>query len=148
MKTLLTAAAIALLSTTAHAQLGMNSEKYVRMPIDFVGEWCSYPEGTSEVGADYVAPSRLADDRPCKNIFGVDKYGLYFFGASTCYPITVRTKEDRAPSGTAYTATIKARCHASGPMGKGRIENYRLELYKGQLSVQNLAELLHIQGKQ
>jgi hypothetical protein len=112
MKRLLAAAAFALIATGAHA-----GEKYVQMPIDFVGQWCSQDDSGS-----YVVPSRLDDDARCVGILSIHKYGLDFLGMGFyCYPIAIHVKEDRARSGTAYDGKMTARCHPNGPVGTGQI---------------------------
>jgi hypothetical protein len=40
-----------------------------------------------------------------------------------------------APSGTAYTAAITARCQPDGPVTEGKIQKFELNRYKGHLTV-------------
>ena len=101
------------------------------MPIDFVGDWCSQDDSGS-----YVLPRRLGEDERCVGILSIDKFGFNFLSMGFyCYPVSVRTKDDHAPSGTTYDATITARCHRDGPVGKGTLETYWFSVYKGQLSI-------------
>jgi hypothetical protein len=132
MKTLLATAALALAFAAPEAA----AEKFVPMTIDFVGEWCFERRDGNET--NYQLPSW--HDGPCerKDILSV---GKWTFNAPDrdlgCYPIAMKTNEDRAPSGTAYQATITARCYSDGPMtnANSRVLTFFFSRYKGNLYV-------------
>ena len=104
----------------------------MQMPIDFVGDWCSSNE--REKNTDwYRLPSWMGGE-PCTNILSVGKYSFNFRDEG-CYPIAMRLGTDVAPSGTAYLATITARCHPDGPVGAGKLRTLAFYRYKGNLSI-------------
>ena len=105
MKRLLATAALALIATAAQAG------KFKPMPIEFVGQWCSADSDGSE-GMNYRLPSWMGDNEKCTDILQIDQYG-FSYGDNNCHPLSMRLKKDRAPSGTAYTATLTALC--TGP---------------------------------
>ncbi|MCS3449807.1 hypothetical protein M2222_001372 [Bradyrhizobium elkanii] len=85
-----------------------------QMPIDFVGEWCNGE--TFEGETNWKLPSWVDEEEgggKCTNILSVDKYEFRMVidkKSLDCMPDTIRLKSDTAPSGTAYMATINARC--------------------------------------
>jgi hypothetical protein len=123
------AAAVVTACSHAHAV-----EKYVQMPIDFVGDWCSSNE--REKNTDwYRLPSWMGDER-CTNILSINKYSFYLAGGSrNCDPVAMRLGKDVAPSGTAYLATITARCYPDGPVSAGKLKTFEFYRYKGNLSI-------------
>lgn len=109
----------------------------MQMPIDFVGEWCS--PSTFEGKTKYTLPS-WTDEGKCTDILSVEKWGFTFSekeGGKTCLPTTIRTKKDTAPSGTAYSATINARCFKDGiqTSGSGTPQTFEFQRYKGSLTI-------------
>jgi hypothetical protein len=111
------------------------------MPIDFVGEWCS--PSTFEGKTNYTLPS-WTDEGKCTNILSVEKWGFTFNDkgvGKTCLPTTIRTKQDTAPSGTAYMATVSALCikdgvEISGPES-GTPQTFEFQRYKGNLTIKS-----------
>jgi hypothetical protein len=106
------------------------------MPIDFVGDWCSPSRGESaENATTYTLPS-WTEDGHCTDILSIDKYGFYFVSEKMhCEPVGMRLAKDTAPSGTAYLATVTARCQPDGPVTEGKIQSFEFNRYKGSLSV-------------
>lgn len=137
------AAAIAVACSQARA-----AEK--QMPIDFVGEWCS--PSTFEGKTKYTLPS-WTDEGKCTDILSIEKWGFTFSekeGGKTCLPTTIRTKQDTAPSGTAYLATINARCLKGGVLtsGSGTPETFEFQRYKGSLTINAPLDGPNIASKQ
>jgi hypothetical protein len=80
-----------------------------------------------------VLPSWTADGR-CTKILSIDQYG--FFGEGQhCEPVNMRVATDTAPSGTAYIATVTARCQPDGPVTAGKLQTFEFNRYKGNLTV-------------
>ncbi|WLA35940.1 hypothetical protein QNJ95_22975 [Bradyrhizobium elkanii] len=85
-----------------------------QMPIEFVGEWCN--GSTYEGEVNWTLPSWVdesVNNGKCGNILSVTSYGFSMEidkKSLDCMPDTIRLKSDTAPSGTAYMATINARC--------------------------------------
>jgi hypothetical protein len=106
------------------------------MPIDFVGDWCSPSrDDAAKNTAVYTLPS-WTEDRHCTDILSIDKYGFYFISKKRyCEPVNMRLEKDTAPSGTACTATVTARCQPDGPVTEGKIQSFGFNRYKGHLSV-------------
>ncbi len=109
----------------------------IQMPIDFVGEWCS--PSTFEGKTKYTLPS-WTDEGKCTDILSIEKWGFTFNakeGGKTCIPTTIRTKAATASSGTAYSATINARCLKDGVMtsGSGTPQTFDFQRYKGSLTI-------------
>ena len=113
-----------------------NAAPYKRMPIDFVGDWCSPRRDNGRI--DYKLPS-WTDDGKCTDILSVDKLGFYFADQKkTCTPVNLRVKEDKGPSGTAYFATISARCITDGVVTtgqEGKVQTFDFKRYKGSLLI-------------
>lgn len=101
------------------------------MPIHFVGDWCF--ESQENTTTNYALPS-WTENGHCIKILSVSEYGFYQQG-SNCEPINLSSKEDTAPSGTAYIAQITARCQPDGPVTAGKRQTFKFERYKGHLSV-------------
>ena len=108
-----------------------------QMPIDFVGEWCN--GSTFEGETNWQLPSWLGEDDPkCTNILSVTKYDFSMEIGKTsfsCYPDAIRLKEDTAPSGTAYMATINARCTTGQATGRGAPMTFEFSRYKGNIYI-------------
>jgi hypothetical protein len=49
----------------------------------------------------------------------------------------MQVKKDVAPSGTAYIATVTARCYGNGPVTatSGKFRSFELTRYKGNLDI-------------
>jgi hypothetical protein len=123
LRTALFAAALACACTPARA--------YPTMPIYFVGDWCY----TSQEGrtTSFLLPSWM-EGGVCKEVLSVMDYG--FFGQGNhCEPVETRLSTETAPSGTAYSATILARCQPDGPVSEGKLKTIVFERYKGSLRV-------------
>jgi hypothetical protein len=136
MKTLLATAALAL--ALAAPPPATAAEKYLPMTIDFVGDWCFDNRDGNTI--NYQLPSwHLDGTATCKDILSVHKWSFNAPGRDDlgCYPIAMKTGEDRAPSGTAYQATITARCYANGPMtnANSQVMTFFFSRYKGNLYV-------------
>ncbi len=101
------------------------------MPINFIGEWCYSSQENKTTS--YTLPS-WTEDGHCTKILSIDQYGFYGEGLH-CDPMNMRLTKDTAPSGTAYIATISARCHPDGPVTLGKIRLFEFYRYKGNLSV-------------
>jgi hypothetical protein len=106
------------------------------MPIYFVGDWCSpWRDDVTKNTAMYTLPS-WTEDGHCTDILSIDKYGFYFVKEKRhCEPVNRRLGKDTAPSGTAYKATVTARCQPDGPATAGELKTYEFSRYKGNLSV-------------
>ena len=101
------------------------------MPINFIGEWCYSSQENKTTS--YILPSWTADGR-CTKILSIDQYG--FFGEGRhCEPVNMRVATDTAPSGTAYIATVTARCQPDGPVTAGKLQTFEFNRYKGNLTV-------------
>jgi hypothetical protein len=124
-----TAAALMLASSPGHAR----TEK--TMPIEFVGEWCfaSQEDKTTE----YKLPSWIEGGH-CTKIISIDQYG-FNDDDKNCEPVKVRLTRDTAPSGTAYIATVTARCYPNGQTitgtADGVLKTFEFNRYKGSLTV-------------
>ena len=106
------------------------------MPIDFVGEWCSPTRDGNTT--NYTLPS-WTDDRKCNEILSIDKWGFVFnLGGEKetyCNPDAIRTKQDTAPSGTAYFVMISASCSLGSAPDRKNHRTFELSRYKGNLTV-------------
>lgn len=125
------AAAITAACTQAHAA------PLKQMPIDFVGEWCNGE--TFEGETNWKLPSWLEEDNPkCTNILSVTKYDFSMVidkRSLYCLPDAIRLKEDTAPSGTAYRATINAHCTTGQETGRGKPATFAFHRYKGNIYI-------------
>ena len=101
------------------------------MPIDFVGDWCfsSVEDKTTE----YKLPSWIEDGH-CTKILSINQYGFHGEGRS-CEPVNLRLSKNTAPSGTAYTAVVTARCQKDGLVTAGVLQTFEFLRYKGTLTV-------------
>lgn len=109
-----------------------------QMPIDFVGEWCNGE--TYEGQTNWKLPSWLEeeDGGKCTNILSIDKYEFRMVinkTAFSCYPDAIRQKEDTAPSGTSYMATINAHCTTGNDTGRGKPATFEFSRYKGNIYI-------------
>ena len=101
------------------------------IPINFIGEWCFSSEENKTTS--YKLPS-WTEDGHCTKILSIEQYG--FYGEDRhCEPVNLRLAKDTAPSGTAYTATITARCQPDGPVTAGVLQTFEFYRYKGNLTV-------------
>jgi hypothetical protein len=101
------------------------------MPINFIGDWC-YSSKESQT-TSYTLPS-WTEGGHCTKILSIVQDQFYGEGTH-CDPEKVRLKKDTHPSGTAYTATIVARCGPDGPVTAGKIQKFEFYRYKGKLTV-------------
>jgi hypothetical protein len=125
--------AAAVVTACSHARAA--AEKTMQMPIDFVGDWCF--SDRDKKTASYRLPSWMGNER-CTNILSIVKYGFYFPEESlNCDPVAMRLGKDVAPSGTAYLATITARCYPDGPVtaSTGKLKTFEIYRYKGNLEI-------------
>jgi hypothetical protein len=127
LRIVIAAAVVIALNSNARAQQPLN------MPIEFIGEWCFSTRDDKNNSANYTLPSWTADGR-CTNIFAIDRYGFYY-EKKNCEAVKMQTGKSTAPSGTSYTATITARCVPDGPPTPGVLQTFKIERYKGNLSV-------------
>lgn len=107
----------------------------INMPIDFVGDWCSPTKYKGQI--DYTLPS-WTDDGKCNDILSVGKFEFRFADKKiSCRPESIHFKEDTAPSGTAYIASIKARCVPDGEVTPDRWTHHAFNFsrYKGRLTI-------------
>ncbi|MGY3689979.1 hypothetical protein ACVIGA_000059 [Bradyrhizobium sp. USDA 3240] len=103
------------------------------MPIDFVGDWCS--SFRDKGAAIYTLPSWM-DEGKCTDILSINKDSFYFNSEHIhCEPVSMQLGNDTAPSGTAYNATVAARCQADGPATAGRLRTFEFSRYKGHLTI-------------
>ncbi len=110
------------------------------MPIDFIGEWCTPSEDGNTT--EYTLPSWTADGK-CTDILSIDQwefgFGLGIHDANKieiyCRPDSIRTKQDTAPSGTAYFATISATCYPGTHPDQRTRRTFDFERYKGRLTI-------------
>lgn len=112
-----------------------NAPVSINMPIDFVGEWCSPTQYKGQI--DYTLPS-WTDDGKCNDILSIDKFEFRFSDKKiSCRPEGIHLHEDTAPSGTAYIASIKARCVPDGEVTPDRWTRraFNFSRYKGRLTV-------------
>jgi uncharacterized protein YecT (DUF1311 family) len=101
------------------------------MPINFIGEWC-YASQESKT-TSYTLPS-WTEDGHCTKILSIEQY--QFFGeGQNCEPVGIRLTRDTAPSGTAYIATVTARCQPDGSTTAGKLQTFEFNRYKGNLTV-------------
>ncbi|MDT4739243.1 hypothetical protein [Bradyrhizobium sp. WYCCWR 12699] len=109
-----------------------------KMPIDFIGEWCA-PEKDGDT-TTYTLPS-WTEDHKCTDILSIDQWQFVFnMGGEEeiyCDPVSVRTKADTAPSGTAYFATISANCYAGTAPDRKTRRTVEFERYKGRLMLKS-----------
>jgi len=107
-----------------------------RMPIDFIGEWCS--PSTDGDTTTYTLPS-WTEDHKCVEILSIDQWTFAFnMGGDKefyCDPENIRTKQDAAPSGTAYFAVISASCYEGTSPNRKSHRTYDIERYKGRLMI-------------
>jgi hypothetical protein len=52
-----------------------------------------------------------------------------------CEPVNMRLVKDTPPSGTAYIATVTARCQPDGPVTAGKPQTFEFNRYKANLTV-------------
>jgi hypothetical protein len=102
------------------------------MSIHFVGDWCLESEENGKT--TYALPS-WTEGGVCKKILSVHEYGFYTEGRG-CEAMNSSLKEDRAPSGTAYIAQVKAHCQPDGPPTPGTVQTFEFSRYKGHLTVE------------
>jgi hypothetical protein len=116
----------------SHARAAEN-----QMPIDFVGEWCTPTKDGNTT--EYTLPS-WTNEGKCTEILSVDRWGFAFnMGGEKeiyCSPESIRTKQDTAPSGTAYLATILATCAAGDTLDRKSHRTYEFKRYKGRLTIE------------
>lgn len=130
--------AVAILCSTAAQAAPLK-----QMPIDFVGEWCNGE--TFEGETNWKLPSWVDEEEgggKCTNILSVDKYEFRMVinkKSLTCSPDAIRMKSDTAPSGTAYLATINARCmtlnNGVPESQPGKPATFEFRRYKGNIYV-------------
>jgi hypothetical protein len=101
------------------------------MPIQFIGEWCY---SSQENNTTYYKLPSWTEDGRCTKILSIDEYGFYGEGRH-CEPMNVRLTKDTAPSGTAFTAMVTARCQPDGPVTAGKVQSFEFNRYKGNLDV-------------
>ena len=118
--------AAAVIIACGHARAAENT-----IPINFIGEWCYSSQENKTTS--YTLPSWTADGH-CTKILSIDQYGFYGEGRH-CEPVNMRLTKDTAPSGTAYTAMVTARCQPDGPVTAGVLQNFEFNRYKGNLTV-------------
>jgi hypothetical protein len=123
VRSLLIAAGVAAFSQASAAQ--------TTMPIHFVGDWCFESEDGAKT--TYALPS-WTEGGVCTKILSVTVYGFHGQG-NNCDPLKISLKKDSAPSGTSYTAQIRARCQPDGPVTDGKRELFEFYRYKGHLEV-------------
>ncbi|WP_029083378.1 hypothetical protein [Bradyrhizobium sp. th.b2] len=112
-----------------------------QMPIDFVGEWCNGE--TFEGETNWKLPSWIEEDgEKCTNILSVDKYEFRMVinkKSLTCSPDAIRMKSDTTPSGTAYLATIDARCmtlnNGVPESQPGKLTTFEFRRYKDNIYI-------------
>jgi hypothetical protein len=101
------------------------------MPINFIGDWCYLSQ--EDKTTSYQLPSWIEGGR-CTKILSIDQYS--FFGEGRhCEPVNMRLTKDTAPSGTAYIATVTARCQPDGSVTAGKLQTFEFNRYKGNLTV-------------
>jgi uncharacterized protein YecT (DUF1311 family) len=101
------------------------------MPINFIGEWCYSSQENKTTS--YTLPS-WTEDGHCTKILSIYQYG--FEGEDrSCEPVSVRLTRDTAPSGTAYIATVTARCQPNGSTTARKLQTFEFNRYKGNLTV-------------
>jgi hypothetical protein len=92
-------------------------------------------EVNDEGALQYALPS-WTEGGVCKRILSINRYGFYFSDEKlNCDPTRIRLREDTAPSGTAYYATITANCYPDGPVSAGKLRTFEFMRYKGHLDV-------------
>jgi hypothetical protein len=109
-----------------------------KMPIDFIGEWCT-PSKDGDT-TTYTLPS-WTEDHKCTEILSIDQWEFAFNMRGEkeiyCDPESIRTKQDTAPSGTAYFATISASCYEGTTPDRKSHRTYEFERYKGNLMIKS-----------
>lgn len=132
-KTILAAALCSISMATNYAHAAPK-----KMPIDFIGEWCT-PSKDGDT-TTYTLPS-WTEDHKCTEILSIDQWGFAFnMGGEKeiyCDPESIRTKQDTAPSGTAYFATISASCYEGTAPDRKSHRTYEFERYKGNLMIKS-----------
>ncbi|WP_315806869.1 MULTISPECIES: hypothetical protein [unclassified Bradyrhizobium] len=108
------------------------------MPIDFIGEWCTpLKDGDTTT---YTLPS-WTEDHKCEEILSIDQWEFVFnMGGDIeiyCDSERIRTRQDTAPSGTAYFATISANCREGLNPNRKSHRTYEFERYKGSLMIKS-----------
>lgn len=132
MNHILAVAAVLGMITTAQAAPPLK-----QMPIDFVGEWCNGE--TFEGQTNWKLPSWVDETEnggKCTNILRVTKYSFDMTMGKedfSCTPDAIRQKEDTAPSGTTYVATINAHCTMGTETGRGLPVKFEFSRYKGNI---------------
>ena len=101
------------------------------MPINFIGEWCYSSQ--EDKTTSYTLPSWTEGGR-CVKILSIDQ-DIFYGEGRHCEPVNMRLRTKTAPSGTAYTATITARCEPDGPTTAGTLQTFEFYRYKGHLTV-------------
>jgi hypothetical protein len=110
-----------------------------QMSIDFVGEWCNGSTNRGE--SNWTLPSWVGEETnggKCGNILSVTRYDFSMTIEKTsfqCYPDSVRERENTAPSGTGYTATVIAHCAIGDEQGLGRPMTFEFNRYKGNIYI-------------
>ncbi|MGJ5195559.1 hypothetical protein ACQR1E_01945 [Bradyrhizobium sp. HKCCYLRH1030] len=108
------------------------------MPIDFIGEWCT-PSKDGDI-TTYTLPS-WTEDHKCNEILSIDQWEFVFnMGGDVetyCNPESIRTKQDVAPSGVAYFATISANCREGLNPNRKSHRTYEFKRYKGNLMIRS-----------
>ncbi len=131
---LIVTAPTGLVAVPAHAA----QPALTKMPDVLINEWCSDavtpPEKTKDgVKTSYVLPSWTPDGH-CTNILAITPWDFWSQDNSlSCLPTKVHTKQDVAPSGTAYDISISAVCFNNNQ--QKTIKTFRFVRYKGSMSV-------------
>jgi hypothetical protein len=129
LRTACVAAVASIACNHAHA-----AEKILSMTIDFVGDWCFDSQEDKNISW-YTLPS-WTEGGICTKILSINKYRFYFLSEKrNCEPVKVRLEKSVAASGTAYTATITARCQPDGPVTAGELQTFEFYRYKGRLKI-------------
>jgi hypothetical protein len=83
---------------------------------------------------DFVHVAKLDRGWSLHKILSIEQYG--FFGEGRhCEPVNMRLTTDTAPPGTAYIATVTARCQPDGSVTAGKLQTFEFNRYKGNLTV-------------
>jgi hypothetical protein len=101
------------------------------MPINFIGEWCYSSQ--EDKTTSYTLPSWTEGGR-CTRILSIQQ-DIFYGEGRNCDPVNIRLTKKVAPSGTAYTALVTARCQPDGPVTAGRLQTLEFYRYKGRLTV-------------
>ena len=101
------------------------------MPINFIGEWCYSSQ--EDKTTSYTLPS-WTEGGHCTRILSIEQY-VFYGEHRNCDPVNIRLTKKVAPSGTAYTASVTARCQPDGPVTEGQLQTLEFYRYKGRLTV-------------